>query len=211
MTGKPGVPQGFFDAWQLFQAEAQYSESIFRSALGDMEASIAAAQRALEIKPDYPPAVLTMGSIEYQRGREEEGARLFRSLVSLQDESGDLWEVIDKAGDFLIRQQRYAGALELYEAAVRRFPDRAGLYQGLACCAGHDGLFDKAVAAARKALDLEPNRQDMTNDLGWSLFQAGRIEEAKEVLLRAVAQDPADDLARENLRLCQAALSQRSG
>ena len=72
-------------------------------------------------------------------------------------------------------------------------------------------MFDKAVAAARKALDLEPNRQDMTNDLGWSLFQAGRIEEVKEVLLRAVAQDPADDLARENLRLCQAALSQRSG
>lgn len=204
MAGKLGAPKGSSDAWQLFQTESQYSESIFRSALGDMEGSIAAAERALEIKPDYPPAVLTMGSIEYQRGREEEGARLFRSLVSLRDESGDLCEVIDKAGDFLIRQQRYGEALELYEAAIRRFPDRAALYQGLACCAGHDGLFDKAIAAAQKALDLEPNRQDLTNDLGWSLFQAGRIEEAEEVLLRAVAQDPADDLARENLRLCQA-------
>jgi tetratricopeptide (TPR) repeat protein len=58
-----------FDGWQLFEAEAQYAESIFRNALGDIEASIAAAQRALEIKPDYAPAILTMGSIEYQRGK----------------------------------------------------------------------------------------------------------------------------------------------
>jgi len=41
------------DGWLLFEAEAQYAESIFRNALGDIAASIAAAQRALKIKPDY--------------------------------------------------------------------------------------------------------------------------------------------------------------
>src|SRR5919106_2057069 len=131
MARKRGMQKGSSDMWQLYQAEAQYAESIFRHALGDIEASIAAAEQALEIKPDYPPAVLTMGSIEYQRGRDEEGARLFRTLLSLQDESWDLWEVIDKAGAFLIQEKRYAEALELYEAAVCRFPDRAALYQGL--------------------------------------------------------------------------------
>ncbi|HEY3151810.1 MAG TPA: hypothetical protein VGK65_09150 [Candidatus Binatia bacterium] len=85
-----------FDGWQLFGAEAQYAESIFRNALGDIEAAIAAAQRVLEIKPDYAPAILTMGSIEYQRGKEAKGRRLFHSLLSLPDEFGDLWQVIDK-------------------------------------------------------------------------------------------------------------------
>ncbi|WP_290652174.1 hypothetical protein, partial [Aquisalimonas sp.] len=99
------------DTWRLLEAEAAYAESIFRQAIGDMEASIAAAERALEIKHDYPPAILTMGSIEYQRGREEQGARLFRSLLSSPDESGDLWEVIDEAGDFLIQERRYAEGL----------------------------------------------------------------------------------------------------
>lgn len=99
--------------------------------------------------------------------------------------------------------------MELYEGAVARFPDRAVLYQGLGCCAGHEGLFDKAVVASQKALDLDPVRQDLTNDLGWSLFEAGRLEEAEEVLLKAVAMDPSDDLARENVRLCQAKLSKR--
>lgn len=198
------------DASRLFEAEAAYAESIFREAIGDMEASIAAAERALKVKPDYPPAVLTMGSIEYQRGREDEGGRLFRSLLSLPDESGDLWEVIDKAGGFLIEERRYAEGLELYEAALRRFPNRASLYQGLGCCAGHEGLLNRAVEASQKALDLEPNRADLASDLGWSLYEAGRLEEAEEVLLKAVALDPRDERARENLRLCQAARCSRT-
>ncbi len=193
------------EAWRLFEAEAAYADSIFRGTIGDMEASIAAVERALEIKPDYPPAVLTMGSIEYQRGRPHEGARLFSKLLSLPDESGDLWEVIDKAGDFLIQQKRYAEGLELYQAAVKRFPEQAVLYQGLGCCAGHQGLFDKAVEMSQRALKLEPDRQALANDLGWSLFQAGRLEEAEEILMRAVDMDCSDELARENLRLCQAA------
>ena len=209
MARKTDSTRGSSDEWSLFEAEAQYAESIFRNALGDIQASVAAAQRALEIKPGYPPAVLTMGSIEYQRGRDAEGERLFRSLLSLPDEAGDLWEVIDKAGGFLIQDQRYRDAMELYEAAVRRFPERAMLYQGLGCCAGHEGLFDMAVAASQKALELAPDSQELTNDLGWSLVEAGRLEEAEKVLLRAVDMDPSDDLARGNLLNCQAALPKR--
>ncbi|MBM9538875.1 tetratricopeptide repeat protein, partial [Desulfobulbus alkaliphilus] len=130
------------EAWRLFEAEAAYAESAFHGAIGDMEASIAAAERALEIKPDYPPAVLTMGSIEYQRGKPDEGALLFAKLLSLPDKSGDLWEIIDKAGDFLIQQKRYAEGLELYQAALEMFPGRVVFYQGVGCCAGHQGLYD---------------------------------------------------------------------
>ena len=66
--------------WQLFDAEAAYADSIFQMALGDTERSVAAAERALALRPDYPPAVLTIGSIEYQRRRESEGRLLFLSL-----------------------------------------------------------------------------------------------------------------------------------
>ncbi|CAN5831816.1 hypothetical protein BH23DEI1_BH23DEI1_03260 [soil metagenome] len=100
------------EALRLFQAEAEYAQSIFLQQLGDIAGSIEAAERSLEWKPDYPPAVLTVGSIEYQRGNEELGARLLQSLLTLPDDDGDLWQVIDSAGDFLIQERRYAAGLE---------------------------------------------------------------------------------------------------
>jgi len=192
--------------WQLFDAEAAYADSIFQLALGDTERSVAAAERAFEIKPDYSPAVLTMGSIEYQRGRQTEGRRLFLSLLALSDDACDIRAVIDEAGSFLIQRKKYADGLDLYRGAVERFPDRSNLYQGLACCAAHEGFHDEAVAAYQKALALGPNSQELTNDLGWSLYESGQLERAREILLRAVSMDSSYALARENLRICQQAL-----
>ncbi len=41
---------------------------------------------------------------------------------------------------------------------------------------------DEAISAAQAALALEPNNQGVVNDLGRSLFEAGRFDEAREVL-----------------------------
>jgi len=196
-------------SWQLFDAEAAYADSIFQMALGDTEQSVAAAERALALRPDYPPAVLTMGSIEYQRRRHNEGRMLFLSLLSLPDDDCDIQEIINVAGSFLIRGKKYADGLELFRGAVERFTDRANLYQGLGCCAAHEGFFDEAVAAYEKGLALEPNSQELTNDLGWSLYESGRLERARELLLRAVSMDSSDELARENLRICEQGLSKK--
>lgn len=187
-----------------FEAEALYAESIFRDAIGDTAASIAAAEQALAICPDYAPVVMTMGSIEYGRRRPAKGRRLFLSLLTFPDQDGDLWEVLDKAGGFLSQLGRYADGLALFDGAVARFPDRTRLLQGISCCAGHLGQHERAVAAARSALAIAPSRPELLNDLGWSLFQAGRLQEAEEVLRNAVALDPDNDLASGNLRACQA-------
>ena len=51
---------------RLFAAEAAYAESIFRDAIGDAASSLAALREALTLKPDYAPAILSIGSVEYQ-------------------------------------------------------------------------------------------------------------------------------------------------
>ncbi len=195
----------------LFHAEAEYAESMLRSALGDGTACVSALRRALEWKPTYAPAILSMGSVEYQRGRRAEGWRLFQSLLSLPQNTPDLREIIDDAGTFLIHTRRYTDGLALYRAAVKEFPDAARLHQGLACCAGHEGFHDEEVAASERALQLEPDSQQLVNDLGWSFFEAGRLEEAERMLDRAVSMDPSDELARENLRICNAQIAKRRG
>src|SRR5574341_2386981 len=167
------------EGWRLFSAEAAYAESIFRCGLGDIAGSIVALQHSLRMMPSYAPAILSMGSVEYQRGRRARGRRLFLSLHALPDETTDLCEIIDEAGDFLILRRAYSDGLELYRQARARFPKVAAFHQGIGCCAGHEGHHDEAIAASRTALALEPDNQKFVNDLGWSLYRAGIIDEAR--------------------------------
>jgi Flp pilus assembly protein TadD len=125
-------------------------------------------------------------------------------LLDLPGDTPDLCEIIDKAGDYLIERRAYVDGLDLYRRAADRFPNVAVFHQGVGCCAGHLGRHDDAIAASRAALELEPDNQKFVNDLGWSLYQAGRLAEARRMLERAVAMDPTDALAAENLRLCMA-------
>lgn len=193
----------------LFAAESSYAESIVRSAIGDHEASIASLRVALEVLPTYAPAILALGSIDYQLGRVEEGCSRLLSLVDLPDDTADLAEIIDAAGDFLIGERDYRHGLELYERAVARFPELVVLYQGVSCCAGHVGQPELAVTACEEASRRAPDDQQVRNDLGWSLVEAGRLEEALAHLQVAVRMDPDDALAAENLRWCREALGEQ--
>jgi len=193
-----------FEGRRRFNAEAAYARSIFQSALGDAQGCIAALRRALEVLPTYAPAILSMGSVQHQKGRRATGRRLFLSLLDLPDVTPDLCAIIDEAGEFLIQQGEYTDGLDLYRRAVARFPKMALFHQGVGCCAGHEGHHDEAIAASRAALALEPDNQKFVNDLGWSLHQAGTFDEARATLERAVAMDPTDKLAEENLRICLA-------
>lgn len=188
------------DSGSLFAAESDYAQSMLCSMVGDGEGCVEALRSSLEWLPTYAPAILSLGSVEYQLDRAAEGCRLFLSLLELADDTRDLTEIIDEAGAFLISIGAYADGLRLYRAAAARFPEVAALHGGISCCAGHEGSYAEAVAAAEAALALEPN-QVHVNDLGWSLYCAGRLEEAYATLTRATEMDPGDALATENLRV----------
>jgi hypothetical protein len=65
------------EAERQFCAEGAYAESIVRTALGDHEASLPALRQALAWKPDYAPAILSLGSVEYHLGRRAQGSNTF--------------------------------------------------------------------------------------------------------------------------------------
>lgn len=203
-TGQAPDEPGSEGAWSLFAAQSEYAEAIVMSAMGDADAAVASLDRALEFDPTYAPAIMSRGLVDYQLGRPADGWRLLVRLLELPDGVEDLARVIDAAGEYLIDEHRYAEGLALYEPAAARFPDIVALHAGVSCCAGHLGRHDLAVAASRAALELAPDSQLAVNDLGWSLFEAGQLERAIEQLERAVALDPDDPLAAENLRFCRA-------
>ena len=86
------------DGGALFGAEAEYAHSIFQSSLGNAEASVAALRRSLASKPDYAPALMSVGSVEYHMDRHAKGRKLFLSLLSLPKNTPDVITCIDEAG-----------------------------------------------------------------------------------------------------------------
>ena len=146
----------------------------------------------LAIDPNFAPAILSVGSLEYQYGRVDEAMRLFLELTTLPADTEDLAEIIDTAGDFLIDQDDAEQAGQLYAAAARAYPNVALYYNGLGYCLARAGQFEESVEQHRRAVDLEPDNYVHLNDYGYSLLQAGRLEEAEEVLQRAVELAPPD-------------------
>ncbi len=156
---------------------------------------------ALAIDPRYAPAILTVGSIEYQLGRIEEAMKLLNQLVKLPNDEEDLSVIIDKAGDFLIDQRDYENALALYCAAEKSYPDQAVYLIGAGYCLGKLGRHEESIEKHRQADLLEPDNYIHLNDLGFTLFEAGKFDEAEKVLQRSISLAPEDyEFARNNLR-----------
>lgn len=104
---------------------------------------------------------------------------------------------------------QYADGLELCRKATSKFPDVAELQQGLACCAGHEGAMDEALAASRWAVDLDPSNAVYVSDLGWTLVLAERFQEAQETFQRALAMDPTNESAKANLEYCREKMAEK--
>jgi tetratricopeptide (TPR) repeat protein len=158
------------------------------------------AAAPLAIDPEYAPAILTVGSLEYQYGRVDEAMDLFLKLTTFPADTEDLTDIIDKAGDFLIDQDDYENGERLYAAAVAAYPDVAIYHVGLGYCVSHNGREEESVEHHRRAVELEPDNYRHLNDLGYSLVETGEYDEAERVLRRAAQLAPPDyELAKGNL------------
>lgn len=111
-----------------------------------------------------------------------------------------------------LREGRLDMALEEFKAAIKEDPKNPYFYKGLGVA--YSSLADRckddgcrqaqlkeAVAAARKALELNPYYVDARNDLGTALLRSGRREEGRKELLAAFNDptNPSPEMTARNL------------
>ncbi len=157
---------------------------------------------ALAIDPLFAPALLTVGSLEYQHGFVVNAMELFLTITKLPETEEDLVEIIDKAGDFLLERNDYKNALEFYLSAERAYPTQASHYIGSGYSLSKLGNIGEAIRKGRRAVELEPNNYHYLNDLGFSLLEAGHFEEAEVVIKKSICLAPPEyEIARNNLAL----------
>ena len=145
---------------------------------------------ALAIDPEYAPAIASIGSYEYIFGRKDEAMEYFLKFTELPETTEDLFEIIEKAGDFLCDAKDYERAIRLYKVSIERFPDNALFRNCLSYCYAKLNRFEDAIKEARVSVKLQPENYYYLNDLGYTLIEAEQFDEAEEILEKAIEFSP---------------------
>jgi Flp pilus assembly protein TadD len=71
--------------------------------------------------------------------------------------------------------------------------------------------FEEAESAARKAVELAPDRADALGNLAAVLLEQGRLDEARQLAKKALMADPADAKSKAVFAAVKKALAHRRG
>jgi len=94
---------------------------------------------------------------------------------------------------------RIDSAHTAYTTASRRWPDSLLAHSGLGNTAYARGEFTAAAAAYRAALELDPGKAEIWNNLAYALAQLGRHEASMAAIQRALELDPDNENFRDSL------------
>lgn len=161
------------------------------------EAAMAAAQYAVALNAFREAELMgaddiaVIGQVDALQALKQHSAARQR-LSDYVQAGGKHPELRGRFGDELIRAKDWNAALTVLEGLAADYPETPTVINNLAVVQ-HEAGDERAVATARKALELAP-AQAYTNDtLGWLLLQTGKPTEAlgflREATTRA-AQDP---------------------
>jgi superkiller protein 3 len=123
------------------------------------------------------------------------------STTMAQTQSQSDSEASFNAGLAHLRESRPVLALEQFKKAIKEDSRNSYAYKGLGLTYAQMGKFNDAVAAFRKALELNPYYVDVRNDLGTVLVLSGKRAEGKAEFLAAFNDptNPTPEISARNL------------
>ena len=92
---------------------------------------------------------------------------------------------LHQAGDVL-------GAIEAYEAALEKDPERVDARSNLGAAYVRLGRYDEAIVHYRAVLARVPDQAQVRFNLALALYKGARVAEAADELVRVVEKDPAN-------------------
>ena len=147
-----------------------------------------------ERNPAAAIAWINLGKLELDAGRTESGLDHLRRAVSLPD--GDLYETHLNLGAGLYQVGDTRGALEHFETAVTRRPDRPEAHNNLGSTLQKLGRAADAENAFRRAIELEPHYPAALRNLSALLSEkpatAERDRERRALLESVLEMQPRD-------------------
>jgi tetratricopeptide (TPR) repeat protein len=170
-------------------AEAFYEFQLgdLRRATGDLDLAAAAYQRSLAALPEYVPAMAGLAAVRNAQGRRDDAIALLEAATALLPQPelvaalGDLYALSGKAGRAAAQYRLVDGIGRLAAASGSVYDRQLAIF-----AADHDRGVVRAVRRARAELAI---RGDVYGHdaLAWTLYKAGRLDEAGAEAAAAMA------------------------
>src|SRR6185295_13986199 len=130
-----------------------------------------------------PRALYLLGRLAEQKGSKLEAKKLYSEATRHgaidADAYARLAHLVQEDGD-------RGAAIEAYSTAIRLEPRNViALNNRALLLADEEGRIEQAVADARTASTLAPERAEFADTYGWLLFRTGRVKEAVAALTPA--------------------------
>ncbi len=168
---------------------------------GSFEAAVRDLNEAARLAPKNALYRSALGGIYMRQNKLEEAVEAFSAAVRLDPSNATLRGNLETAslewGAALAKQRRYRAGLILARNTAKLFPRSASaqLMLGLFETRNHQNV--NAVAAYRKALDLDPSLADASVGLGIAQSSAGLLKQAKATFEAGLKAFPDDAMHRQ--------------
>ncbi len=161
---------------------------ILDSELGDFDRMTATSEEALELFPTMPSFYLFNGVGHLQQKEYDEAIEALLAGVDLVVENFDqLAQFYSSLGDAYHAIGDHAASDESYEKSLSVQEDNPYVLNNYSYYLSLRGEnLDEALKMAQKANELQPNEATFEDTYAWVLYQAGRYEEAREWLEKAL-------------------------
>ncbi len=155
--------------------------------------------------------LFAMGLVALKAHQWDAAAEMFQAQIKVEPATKSDVLLTWGLGTYLADE--YARAIEIFQRAIdeKAIGERApAVYLSLAGALELNGRTDEAVAAVRKAIEIEPDNVSSAARLGWILYHAKRYDEAAQAYRELIEKyDSRHESAalRETLRDARLALS----
>ena len=155
----------------------------------DPAAAQASAESALEVNPNYVPALLLIAELALDERHRDDARASVQKALAVNPNSLEA-RALDVAIAFL--EARTDDVEAGTAAALALNPVYGDIYRVAGDQAARNYRFDEAVALTRRALELDPASTRASADLGMHLLRTGDEAGARRALESAFEADPFD-------------------
>jgi tetratricopeptide (TPR) repeat protein len=166
--------------------------------------------RAIRQKTDFAPARAHLGLLYVQNGRADDAAPQLREAVQIdpsrRDASDALVRLLQDDARAAVESRDYPKALPFLTEAEKLAPDNPQVQFELGTVELQMSLWEDAVAAFQRVLELRTNDPLAVYNLGRAFMGLSKFQEARQQFARYVEVHPNDDAGHCALGMTLAAL-----